>query len=218
MIKTKVCAYLARKFPSLFYNKFSWLGENRIGPRSSQISTQSCQGQDWDLQIWCLNTSFAVVQLHTPQACAPCYWLRPSSYTHISTQYMSGVIGLGTIGFNTLRPRRNEQKLADDIFKCIFFNENVWLSIKISLKFVPKGPINNIPALVQIMAWRRSGDKPLSESTMVILPTHICVTRPQWVKHCSLQLRVMLILIRIFQRCKPVILPLLLYKNFTWFY
>ena len=40
------------------------------------------------------------------------------------------------------------------------------ISIKISLKFVPKGPISNIPALVQIMAWRRSGDKPLSESMM----------------------------------------------------
>ena len=83
---------------------------------------------------------------------------------------------------NTLRPRRNEQNFADDIFKRIFFNENVWILIKISLKFVPKGPINNIPALVQIMAWRRSGDKPLSEPMMVSLPTHICVTRPQCVK------------------------------------
>ena len=83
---------------------------------------------------------------------------------------------------NTLRQRRNEQHFADDIFKRIYFNENVWISIKISLKFVPKGPINIIPALVQIMAWRRSGDKPLSEPMMVSLPTHICVTRPQWVK------------------------------------
>ena len=83
---------------------------------------------------------------------------------------------------NTLRPRRNEQHFADDIFKCIFFNENVWISIKISLRFVPKGPINNIPALVQIMAWRRSGDKQLYEPMMVILPTHTCATRPQWVK------------------------------------
>ena len=71
---------------------------------------------------------------------------------------------------------------ADDIFKCIFLNENVWIPIKNSLKFVPKGPINNIPTLVQIMAWRCSGDKPLSEPMMVSLPTHICVTRPQWVK------------------------------------
>ena len=37
---------------------------------------------------------------------------------------------------------------SDDIFKCIFLNENVFILIKISLKFVPKGQINNIPALV----------------------------------------------------------------------
>ena len=83
---------------------------------------------------------------------------------------------------NTLRPRLNGHLFADDIFKCIFFIENVWISIKISLKFVPKGPINNIPALVQIMAWRRPGDKTLSEPMMVSLRTYICVTRPQWVK------------------------------------
>ena len=83
--------------------------------------------------------------------------------------------------FNTLRPGQNGRHVADDIFKCIFLNENVWIPIKISLKFVPKGPINNIPAMVKIMAWRRPGDKPLSEPMMVRLPTHICVTRPQWV-------------------------------------
>ena len=83
--------------------------------------------------------------------------------------------------FNTLRPRQNGRRFADNTFRCIFLNENVRISIKISLKFVPKGPINNIPSLVQIMAWRRSGDKPLSEPMMVSLPTHICVTQPQWV-------------------------------------
>ena len=83
---------------------------------------------------------------------------------------------------NTLRPRQNGRHFADYIFKWIFLNENVRISIKISLKFVPKGPINNIPALVQIMAWHRPGDKPLSEPMMVSLLTHICVTRPQWVK------------------------------------
>ena len=82
---------------------------------------------------------------------------------------------------NPLRPRQNGRHFADDIFKCIFLNQNVWILIKISLKFFPKGPINNTPALVQIMAWRRPGDKPLSEPMMVRLPTHICVTRPQWV-------------------------------------
>ena len=65
--------------------------------------------------------------------------------------------------------------LSDDIFKCIFLNENVRISIKISLKFVPKGPINNIPALFQVMAWRRAGNKPLSEPMMVSLPKHICI-------------------------------------------
>ena len=82
---------------------------------------------------------------------------------------------------NSLRPRPNRRHFADDIFKCIFENENEWIWPRISLKFVPKVRINNIPALVQIMAWRRPGDKPLSEPMMVRLPTHIRVTRPQWV-------------------------------------
>ena len=59
------------------------------------------------------------------------------------------------LSINTLRLRQNGRRFADDTFKRIFLNENVRISIKISLKFVPKGPINNIPALVQIMAWRR---------------------------------------------------------------
>ena len=63
----------------------------------------------------------------------------------------------------------------------MFLNENVWISSKISLKFIPKGPINNILALVQIMDWCRSGDKPLSEPTMVCLSAHLCITWPQWV-------------------------------------
>ena len=83
---------------------------------------------------------------------------------------------------NTLRSRQNGRHFAGDIFKCIFLNGNVWILIKISIKFVPKGPINNIPTLVQIMAWCRPGDKPLAEPMMVSLTTHICVTRPQWVK------------------------------------
>ena len=86
--------------------------------------------------------------------------------------------------FDTLRLRQNGRHFADEIFKRIFLNENIWIPIKISLKFVPKGQINNIPTLVQIMAWRHPGDKPLSEAMMVSLLTHIyiCVTWPQWVK------------------------------------
>ena len=80
---------------------------------------------------------------------------------------------------NTWRPRQNGRHFADDLFKCIFLKENIWISIKISLQFVPMGPINNIPILIQIMAWRRQGDKQSSEPALVRLPTHICVTRPQ---------------------------------------
>ena len=83
---------------------------------------------------------------------------------------------------NTLRPRQNGRHFADDIFKCIFLNEKVYISIKISLKFVPKGPFNNTPVSAQIMDWRRPDDKPLSEPMMVSSLMHICVTRPQWVK------------------------------------
>ena len=53
-----------------------------------------------------------------------------------------------------------------DIFECFFLNETVWILNKIWLKFVPEGPIGNIPALVQIMAWHRPGGKPLSEAMM----------------------------------------------------
>ena len=56
--------------------------------------------------------------------------------------------------------------LADDIFKCIFLNENVWISINISLKFVPRSSIDKNTELVQVMAWRRLGDKPLPEPMM----------------------------------------------------
>ena len=70
-----------------------------------------------------------------------------------------------TVSVNTLRPRQNGRHFADDTFERTILNENVWTSINISLKFVPKGPINNIP---------------LSEPMIVRLPTHICVSRPQF--------------------------------------
>ena len=70
---------------------------------------------------------------------------------------------------------------------------NVWISF--SLKLVPKVRINNSPISVQIMAWRRKGDKPLSEPVMFRVLTHIflsiifiyiyiyiCVPLPDWVK------------------------------------
>ena len=85
---------------------------------------------------------------------------------------------------NTLRQRQNGRHYTEESFSCLFLYENVWISIKtlnVTLNFVPTGPIYNIPAYGQIMAWCRPGDNPLSEPLMVRLPTHTCVTRPQWV-------------------------------------
>ena len=95
------------------------------------------------------------------------YWVMRYQYTNIY-RYIHN---------NTLRPRQNGRHFVDDTFKLIFLIENVKNSTKISLTFIPTGP-----ALVHIMAWRRSGEKPLSEPVAVSLLTHICVTWPQWVK------------------------------------
>ena len=94
---------------------------------------------------------------------------------------------------NTSRPRQNGHIFADDTFKRIFLNKNTRISIEIWLKFVPKGPINNIPELVQIMAWHRSGGNPSSEPMMVSLLTYICVTWPQWVNTLRLSIEAMVI-------------------------
>ena len=125
----------------------------------------------------------------------PGLWWRKVRSRHLQVCFVSYISGatrdagysftwyIWTI--NILKPRQNGRHFADDIFNCIFLNENIWISPKISLKFVPEVPMNNIQALVQIMAWRRSGDKPLSELKLVRLPTHICVARSQWVYECK---------------------------------
>ena len=100
---------------------------------------------------------------------------------HVQAPYSYGTRIRSSLCLNTMRPRQDGRHFPDDIFQLIFLNENARISLKKSLKFISKVRINNIPALVQIMAWRRSGDKPLSEPMVAILPTHICVTRPQWV-------------------------------------
>ena len=65
---------------------------------------------------------------------------------------------------NTLRPRPNDRHFADDIFKCIFLKENLWISTKISLKYVRHGLIDKKSALVQKMASPRTGDKRIISS------------------------------------------------------
>ena len=82
-------------------------------------------------------------------------WTRPRFYICILCKVCH-------ISFNTLRHRENGRHYPEDIFKWIFVTENAWILIKISLKFVPSGPINNSPPFVQVMAWHRPGDTPLS--------------------------------------------------------
>ena len=71
---------------------------------------------------------------------------------------------------NTLSPKQNGCHFPDNTLKYNFL-----------IKFVPKNPFNNISTLVPIMAWHQPGDKPLSETMMVKLLMHICITWPQWV-------------------------------------
>ena len=63
-------------------------------------------------------------------------------------------------------PRQNGRHFADNSLKRIFMNDNFYIPIQISLKFVPKCPIDNVAALVQVMAWYRTGDKPLPETML----------------------------------------------------
>ena len=82
------------------------------------------------------------------------YWpIMRESMGHLYIHFIKGMWCRVTV--NSLRLRQNGRHFPDNIFKCIFLNENVCISLKISLKFVPEVRISNIPALVQIMAWGR---------------------------------------------------------------
>ena len=70
------------------------------------------------------------------------------------------------ISFNTLRPRLTYHHLQTTFSNAFVLNENIWIKIEIPLRFVPKGPLDNYPALVLIMPWRRITDKPLSEPVL----------------------------------------------------
>ena len=83
---------------------------------------------------------------------------------------------------NTVLTHWDRDEMAA-IFQTAFSSAFSWIKMyEFRLGFVVKGPINNIPLLIRVMAWHRTGDKPLPETMMVSLLTHLCVTRPQWVK------------------------------------
>ena len=92
---------------------------------------------------------------------------------------------------NTLRQKQNDRHFADGVSKCISLNLNFWILNKVSLKYVPQGLINNMAALVQIMAWHRHWRQANIIWTNAgiyrriyasVQQTSIYVTWPQWVK------------------------------------
>ena len=72
------------------------------------------------------------------------------------------------ISINTLRLRQNGCHFTDDVFKCIFLNENFQIVNNMSLKCVPQGLIDNI-SLVLVLGWCQSGNKPLYEPMMALI-------------------------------------------------
>ena len=64
---------------------------------------------------------------------------------------------------NSPAPGQNGRHFTVDNFKHILMNEKFCISIRISLKVIPNSLIDNESALIQVMAWRRAGDKPLPE-------------------------------------------------------
>ena len=94
---------------------------------------------------------FIIASIWKPDVC--------QKHAFISTNETAHMAWHKSFFLNTLRPRQNGRRFADGTFKRTFLNENIMISIEISLKFIPKGPINSIPAWVQIMTWRRPSEE-----------------------------------------------------------
>ena len=74
------------------------------------------------------------------------------------------------VTFQHVKVETNGCHFTDDIFKCILFNEHLYILIRIAMKFVSKDSIPNMAVLVQVKAWCQTGDKPLSEPIMAKCP------------------------------------------------
>ena len=138
-------------------------------------------------------------------------WLWVTSLRQTSSLLLWGVhCGSGTLTHLSLEKMAANQ--ADDIFNCIFLNEHDRILIQISLKYVPRSPIDNKTALVQVMAWRRTGDKPLPGPMMTQFIHHIFDTRGRWVyKWGVLQLSSSIFPMDTF--LLPLNIPLMLWQN-----
>ena len=120
--------------------------------RYNQLSTDKCPlrllGPDDTIVFSLCKTEYRVYP-----------WFLESKSFSYCRYYCTG----DTAAFRSSPPGQNGCHFADDVFRCIFMNVQFCILIKISLMFVLKGPIDNKPVLVWIMAWCRTGDKPLPE-------------------------------------------------------
>ena len=120
-----------------------------------QETSQRCDSLWSTFSQWMMTASFAALTV-----------LIFTDLSLICSSLTSRNIRQRITSLNKSLPGQNGRRFEDDIFKCIFMNLKLCVFIRISLTFVPKFPINNITALVQIIAWRRPGDNPLSEPMM----------------------------------------------------
>ena len=180
VISMKICSWFHCNLlcPSVNTSHYSGVTEGRWRLKSSTTGLLVDQRDQLTIKKASLfHIILALVRgIHQSAVVSPCKWPVMMTVFHAT---MSSCEKNNTTPLLVKRPRQNGRNFPDDIFKRIFLNENVWILFNISLRFVPKVRVNNIPALVQIMAWRRPGDKPSSEPMVIQLLRHICVTRPQ---------------------------------------
>ena len=164
-------------------NDFSQSWRNRLDIRLSANYTRKHNERIrlYTFTLLMIRIKYTHYQTKTSLRCTLCAYIVFKHPRGVDKFYRGRVTPLLLLSFNTWRPRQNGRHFPVDIFKRIFFKQNVWISIRISLKFIPEVRFSNILALIQIMAWLRPGDKSLSEPMMVSLLTHICATRLQWV-------------------------------------
>ena len=131
----------------------------------SQLIFTSQEGDRWLLQMILVHITNTRASQHIKLL------FSDGIFTHLSLGLSSG------IPVDRIIWTQNGHHFADNVFKCIFMNEKFCILNRLSLKFVPKGLIDNIPAFVQIMAWCRSGEYILLDQS----PIDVCV----YSSHCS---------------------------------
>ena len=83
-----------------------------------------------------------------------------------------------------MRPEQNGWHFTDNFSKRIFLKENILIQVKVSLKFVPMGPTENMTMLVWLMDWHRTGVKPLPEPMMTLM-TDTYIRHPASMSLCD---------------------------------